>query len=463
MLSKSVKSSDMTNGSLFKGILYFSIPLCLSQLLQVLFNLADIAVVGKFSSAAALGSVGDTAILVALFTGILTGIGSGVNIRTAYFIGAKKDKDVSETVHTSFVLCLATGLFLFFICFFLCRPLLELLQTKAEHIDGAELYLKIYAAGLPALGIFNFGNAVLSSKGDTKRPLIYLAVAGVLNVILNLVFVIVFKMAADGVSLASVISIHVSAILVLIRLFRCNDACKLVFKKIRLYKDKALSVLALGAPASLQNSIFAVANLFIQSAVNSFTFVEVEGNAAAANADTIIYNVMAAIYTACSTFMGQNLGAGKKDRVIKSYYICLLYSFGIGVVLGGLLLVFGKEFLYVFTNEQAVVNAGYERLKIMGFSYCVSAFMDCTIAASRGIGKSAVPTAIVILGSCVFRVVWIYTVFAKFHTIPSLYLLYIFSWSITAIAEIIYFFIEYKKIKKDKSTSVLQSESAENP
>lgn len=450
MISKTLKKTDMTGGSLFKGILFFSIPLCLSQLLQVLFNLADIAVVGKFSSAKALGSVGSTSILVSLFTGILIGVGSGVNIKTAYYLGAKKDKDVSETVHTSLILCLATGIILFFICFFLSRTFLELLSTKEELIDGAELYLKIYAAGLPALGIFNFGNAVLSSKGDTKRPLIYLTVAGVLNVALNLAFVIGLNMSVDGVSLASVISEYVSAVLVLIRLIKSNDACKLALKKIKLKKDKALSVLALGVPAGLQNSIFAVANLFIQAAVNSFSAVVVEGNAAAANADTIIYNIMAAFYTACSTFMGQNLGASKKDRVLKSYYISILYSFGIGVILGGLLIIFGRQFLYIFTSESEVVEAGYERLKIMGFSYCVSAFMDCTIAASRGIGKSIIPTITVVLGSCGFRIIWIYTVFAKFHTIPSLYLLYIFSWTITAIAEIVYFFIAYKKVKTDK-------------
>ena len=323
--------------------------------------------------------------------------------------------------------------------------MLALIKTKDELIDGAVLYFKIYALGMPALGIFNFGNAVLSAEGDTRRPLVYLTAAGVLNVILNLFFVIVCKMAAEGVALASIISQYLSATLILIRLSHDKGMCGFSWRRVRIYRGKAASILSLGIPAAFQNAIFAVANLFIQSGVNSFDHVMVEGNSAAANSDAIIYNVMAAFYTACSTFMGQNLGAGKRRRVMKSYIVSLCYSFVAGAVLGILLMVFGEQFLAIFTHDPEVAAAGMHRIMIMGFSYMVSAFMDCTIAASRGLGKSLVPTVIVILGSCVFRVAWVYTVFAHFHTIPSLYLLYIFSWSITAIAEITYFCIAWRK------------------
>lgn len=440
---------QMTDGSLWKNMFYFSIPLMLSQLLQVLFNMADVAVVGKFSSAEALGAVGSTTTLVTLFTGFLIGMGSAVNVRVAQHLGARDKASTSASIRTSFVICLATGGIIMVLCLLSTRFMLDLLGTKDDLIEGAVLYFRIYALGMPALGAFNFGNGVLSANGDTKRPLTYLTIAGILNVLFNLLFVIVCGMAEDGVALASIITQYVSAALILMHMGRQEDDCAFRLGDLKNGSDKAEGkrILGLGIPAGLQNAIFAVANLFIQGAVNSFDSVMVEGNSAAANADAIIYNVMAAFYTACSTFMGQNLGAGKRDRVLKSYLVGVVYSFAAGAVLGGMLFLFGREFMSLFANEEDVIEAGLQRTYIMSFSYAISAFMDCTIAACRGIGKSLVPTIIVIIGSCAFRVAWIYTVFAYFRTIPSLYLLYIFSWTITAIAEIIYFIVSYKRLR----------------
>ena len=420
----------------------------LSQLLQVLFNMADVAVVGKFSSAEALGAVSSTTILVTLFTGFIIGMGSAVNVRVARHLGAKDKAGTSASIRTSFVLCLATGCIITVLCLVCARFMLELLGTKDDLIEGAVLYFRIYALGMPALGIFNFGNGVLSANGDTKRPLAYLMIAGILNVIFNLFFVIVCGMAEDGVALASIITQYVSAVLILRHMRRQEDDCTFRFQDLKngLDKSEEKCILGLGIPAGLQNAIFAIANLFIQGAVNSFDSVIVEGNSAAANADAVIYNIMAAFYTACSSFMGQNLGASKRGRVLKSYFIGITYSFIAGAVLGGALCPFGREFLSLFANDEAVIEADLQRTTIMCFSSAVSAFMDCSIAACRGIGKSLAPTIIVIVGSCVFRVVWIYTVFAYFQTIPSLYLLYIFSWIITAIAEIICFIVSYKKL-----------------
>lgn len=450
---------QMTQGSLWKNMFFFSIPLMLSQLLQVLFNMADVAVVGKFSSAEALGAVGSTTILVSLFTGFLIGMGSAVNVRVAQHLGARDKVRTSASIRTSFVICLATGCIISVLCLLSARFMLELLGTKDDLIEGAVLYFRIYALGMPALGIFNFGNGVLSANGDTKRPLAYLMIAGILNVLFNLFFVIVCGMAEDGVALASIITQYVSAVLILLHMGRQKDDCAFRLRDLKngLDGSEGKRILGLGIPAGLQNAIFAVANLFIQGAVNSFDSVMVEGNSAAANADAIIYNVMAAFYTACSTFMGQNMGAGKRDRMLKSYFIGITYSFVAGAVLGGALFLFGREFLSLFANDEAVIEAGLQRTLIMCFSYAVSAFMDCTIAACRGIGKSLAPTVIVIMGSCVFRVAWIYTVFACFRTIPSLYLLYIFSWTITAIAEIICFTIYYKKLKMKQDISVCPS------
>lgn len=441
----------MTEGRLGRQIFVFSLPLMLSNVLQVLFTMSDIAVVGRFAGSAALGAVGSTTILVTLFTGFLIGVGSGINVLVARGMGARAERDVRELVHTSALLSLFIGVLIAALGLFCSRGLLDLLGTKEELIDGATQYLRIYLLGMPALAIFNFGNAVLSAVGDTKRPLWFLTIAGVANVLLNLFFVIVCKLDVAGVAIASIVSQYISALLVVLALCACQEAYSLRFSALRITKSKAVQILSLGIPAGLQNAIFAIANLFIQAGVNTFDATMVEGNSAAANADALIYDVMAAFYTACASFMGQNYGAGKKGRVLKSYFVSLAYSFGIGAVMGLLLVVFGRQFLALFTADAAVVEAGMARLTVMGFSYAVSAFMDCTIAAARGLGKSLVPTVIVILGSCVFRVAWVYTIFAHFGTITSLYLLYVFSWGITSVAEIFYFAVCYKRQMRNLS------------
>ena len=323
--------------------------------------------------------------------------------------------------------------------------MLRLLNTKDDLLPGAILYLRVYFLGMPALALYNFGNAVFSSIGDTKKPLIYLSLAGALNIVLNLFFVIVCRLSVVGVALASAISQCVSAALILRALTRAQDCYALDVHQLHLDPATTKSILALGVPAGFQNAIFAIANLFIQAGVNSFDSLMVKGNSAAANADNMIYDCMAAFYMACASFMSQNYGAGKPDRVKKSYFISLGYSFGVGLALGSALFFFGRTFLALFTTESAVIDAGMKRVAVMAFAYCISAFMDCTIAASRGLGKTVVPTIIVVMGSCVFRVIWVYTIFAHFHTIPALYLLYPCSWTLTAFAEILYFVHCYKQ------------------
>lgn len=442
------KNIHMTEGSLGKSIWLFSLPLMFSNLLQILFTMADVAVVGRFAGANALGSVGSTSTTVLLFTGFLIGIGAGVNVLIARFCGAQDEKNARETVHTSALLCLLIGLIAMGVGEASVRPLLSLLGTKPDLMEGAVLYLRIYLLGIPALAVFNFGCAAFSAVGNTKTPLIYLSLSGVLNIGLNLIFVICFQMSVAGVALASIISQYLSAVLVIISLFRAKGLHGLKLRYMRIHPDKAVRILALSIPSGFQNAIFHIANLFIQAGLNTFDTVTVTGSTAAANADGLVYDVMAAFYTACASFMSQNYGAGKKDRVLKSYFISLAYAFAAGAILGGLLLLFGRRFLSLFATDAAVIEAGMIRLTVMACSYCISAFMDATIAASRGIGKSLWPTVIVIMGSCVFRVIWVYTVFAYFGTIQSLYLLYVFSWSITAAAEMIYFGFAYKKRMK---------------
>lgn len=302
----------MTSGSLWKNIFLFSIPLMCSQILEVLFNLSDVAIVGKYAGYIPLGSVGSTTLLVSLFTGFLIGMGGGVNVRVAHKLGVGDAKGTEETVHTAALICLVAGLILCLICNIFAEPFLNILHTKSEFMDGAVLYFRIYALGLPALAIYNFGNGVLSASGETKLPLIYLSIAGVLNVLLNLFFVIQCNMAAGGVAIASVIAQYVSAILVVSHLCRRKDSCRLYFSRLRFHKEAAKSVLMLGVPGGMQNAIFAIANLFVQTGVNSFDAVMVSGNSAAINADTLIFNIMTAFYTACASFMGQNMGGRKQ-------------------------------------------------------------------------------------------------------------------------------------------------------
>ena len=493
----------------------------LTNLLQVFFNLADVAVVGKFAGPISLGGVGSTTLLVTLTTGFLIGMSNGVNTLTALFIGSgEKDREV-KTVHTGFVLCLVTGLAVLILGIIFANPILSLLGTKDELFSEASIYFKIYMLGSPALAIYNYGNAVLSAAGDTKKPLKYLTTAGVINVLLNLVFVIGLGMQASGVALASILSQYVSAILILRALLKTTETYGLQIGRILVGKkanrnDSAFSLVAdhveeistepevadqtttttktvvtmhtkattkpvvtvhtkattkpgvvgqiiattkllvdwriaarilnISIPAAFQYSLFAIANLVVQSAVNSFDHITVEGNSAAMNADAVIYDMMAAFYTACSSFIAQNYGAGNKDRIRKTYLITTFYSFMVGFVLGGLLFAFKTQFLFLFTSDQQVIQQGAIRISVMAFSYCVSALMDNATAGARGLGKTLVPTVAIIFGSVVYRVLWIMTVFAHFHTLQSLYLLYVTAWTFTAIIGNTYFVGLYKKI-----------------
>ena len=376
---------NMTEGRLSRQIITFSLPLMFTNLLQMLFSMVDLAVVGRFSSSAAMGSVGSTTTLIFLFTGFLMGLGSGVNVLVATHFGARSEKNVRESVHTSFLVCLIAGVLMLALGLIFARPLLELLNTRDDLIDGAELYLRIYFLGMPAAALYNYGNGVLNAIGDTKTPLIYLSTAGVLNVILDLTFVIGLGMSTDGVALASMLSQCVSAGLIVRSLLRSKDIYRLNFKELHFHKDKAMHVLSIGVPAGLQNAIFSVANLFIQAGINSFSTVVVEGNSAAGNVDNLVYAVMNAFYIACSSFVGQNYGAGKADRVRRSYLLTLGYSALAAAVFGGLFLLFGRQFLSLFTPEADVIDAGLQRIAVMCFSFPLSALMDNTTAASRGI------------------------------------------------------------------------------
>lgn len=439
---------DFTSGNLFSSIFLYSVPLIFSNLLQVMFNVADVAVVGRFAGAMALGSVGSTTQLIFMFTGMIMGLGGGINVIVAYFIGSNNEKDLEYSVQTGLLISFIFGMILLAGGYFIARPVMVLIKTKPELMEGAVVYFKIYMLGMPGVALFNYGTAVLSAAGDTKRPLYYLTFSGIINIILNLFFVIVCKMSCGGVALASIISQYVSAVLVMIPLYKGLGKIKLGLTGIKVNYAIAVKIFKIGVPAGLQNSIFALANTFIQIGVNSFDAVMVAGVAAASNLDPIVYNAMGAFYTACATFIGQNYGANQKGRIYKSCIISNVYAFTVGAIFTVIYLFFGTQCLSLFTSDESVIQAGLLRLNIMAFSYPFATFMDNTIAANRGLGKTFMPSVIVLIGSCLFRILWIYTVFAWFKTIPSLFLLYIFSWIITAIAEIIYFVYSCRKVLK---------------
>lgn len=439
---------DLTSGPLFKGILFYGIPLIFSNLLQVLFNISDIAVVGHFAGSIPLGAVGSTSQLLFIFTGLLMGLGGGINSIVAYYIGSKSNKELDKAIHSAFSISIITGIILLLLGLFLARPLLILIKTKDDLLEQAVIYFKIYMLGMPGLALYNYGNAVLSAAGDTKRPLYYLSLAGIINVILNLFFVIVCKLSCAGVALASIISQYLSAILVMIPIARGLNVAGIKFNVKHLNFNPTITrrILKIGIPSGMQNAIFAMANTFIQVGVNSFDSVMVAGTAAGSNLDNIIYSAMNAFYVACASFIGQNYGAGNKKRILHSMIISNLYAFILGASLSTSMYIFGPQCFSLFTSDPTVIQAGMMRFSVMWFSYPIATFMDNTIAANRGLGKTSIPTLIVFIGSCLFRILWVYTVFAYFGTIQSLFLLYIFSWILTALAEIIYFIHLYKKI-----------------
>lgn len=434
-----VNEISMTQGNLWKQILRFGLPLMASNVLQILFNIADVAVVGRFAGADALGAVGSTSMLVSLFTGFLVGMGSGVNVAVARHLGARKPRDVEQAVHTSAALCTLIGLLVLAIGLVTTRGFLELLGTKPELIDGAEIYLKIYFWGMPALAVYNYGNAVLNAAGDTKRPLYYLTLAGAANVVLNLLLVVVFHMDVVGVAIASVISQYLSAVLIIRALLKSKESIRLDLHKLQIDSAKARFILPMGLVAGLQSAVFAIANLFLQGAINTQSAAVVSGNAAAANADALIYAVLQGFYMANASFMSQNYGARNRKRVMKTYYITTIYSLITGIVGGALMVIFAREFMSLFATEEAVIEAGAVRLTVMGYASAVAVFMDNTIPASRALGKSVIPMILVMLGTCVFRVTWVYTIYAHYGTLVSLYLLYPASFAVSGIAEVIYF------------------------
>lgn len=439
---------DMCSGPILKKILVFSIPLMLSGILQLLFNAADIIVVGRFAGNQSLAAVGSTTSLINLLINIFIGLSVGVNVLVARYYGARLEEDVSTTVHTAVAISLLSGLFLVVLGIFTSRFWLELMGTPEDVIDKAVLYMQIYFAGMPATMAYNFGSAILRAVGDTKRPLYFLSLSGVINVVLNLVFVIVFHMDVAGVALATVLAQCVSTFLVLRCLMKTDGPLKLVLKKLRVDKRKTLAIMKIGIPAGMQGAVFSVSNVLIQSSVNSFGSVAMAGNTASANIEGFVYNAMNAIYQTNLSFTSQNVGAEKYDRVNKILFTCLGTVTVVGVLLGFSAFFAGKSLIGVYSSDPEVVSYGMLRLSIICTMYFMCGWMDTLVGSLRGLGYSVLPMIVSLTGACGLRVVWVFTIFAHYNTLTSLYLSYPVTWIITGGAHMICYLRIYKKIKR---------------
>lgn len=438
---------DMCNGPITGKMLRFALPLMLSSMLQLLFNAADIITVGKFGSEHSLAAVGSNTALINLLTNLFIGLSIGANVLVARFYGAKNGEELNETVHTAMLLSLISGLILTVTGVIFARYFLIWMKTPAEILDLATTYLKIYFLGMPAMMIYNFGSAILRAIGDTKRPLYFLAAAGVINIILNILLVVVFRLDVKGVGIATVISQTVSAILIIRCLAKSNGDIKLELKKLRFSRGKIGAILRIGLPAGLQGSIFSLSNVVIQSSVNLFGPVVVKGNSAAQNLEGFVYFSMNAFHHATLSFTSQNMGAKKYDRLgkILKNGLCLAILFGAGF--GGTVILFGRNLLSIYTNDGAAISAGMTRLYIITGTYTLCGIMDVMVGAIRGIGYTVLPTIVSLIGACALRLVWLATVFRipKFHTINTVYLSYPITWLVTIIAHVICYIIIIKK------------------
>ena len=442
-------SIEMTEGPLLKNVLLFSLPLMLSGILQLLFNAADTIVVGRYAGEQALAAVGSVGSLNSLIVSLFIGLSIGSNVVVARQMGARDYKGVQDAVHTSVAISLISGVVLAFAGFFLARPLLLMMGSPEDVIDLSVLYVRIIFLGMPVQMLYNFCAAILRSVGDTKRPLYFLTVSGVINVMLNLVFVIIFGMTVDGVALATIISQVVSALLVVHSLMLREDAVRLNIRRLRIVPATLMQIIRIGLPSGIQGSVFAISNVLIQSSVNSFGTIAMAGNAAAGNVGGFVYQGISAFVQAATSFVSQNMGARKPRRALQSMWVSHLWSFIFTFSLGILSCVFGKQLLSLYNTDPEVIAWGMKRMFIVHIPYFLCGFMEIFSGALRGIGYSLLPMVISLLGACAFRIVWIYTVFRRVQTMDSLLLSWPASWVITTSVMAFFFFLLYKRVCKN--------------
>lgn len=447
-VKKSKYEIDMCSGSIMDKLISFSLPLMLSGILQLMFNAVDIIVVGRFSGSEALAAVGSTTALISMFTNLFIGVSLGTSVLTARFYAAGRDQEVSETVHTSIMLALLSGILMVFVGLFFSRGALELMDTPDDVIDLSTLYMKIYFVGMPFFMLYNYGAAVLRAVGDTKRPLFFLIISGVLNAGLNLFLVVVFHMGVAGVGIATVISQMVSCVLVLICLYRAESSYQLRLSKLTMKGVYLKQIFQVGVPAGIQSTVINFSNVLLQSSVNSFGSIAMAGYTAANNIFGFLYVSVNSVTQACMSFTSQNYGVRKPKRMDRVLVDCMILSFVVSFAMGCGAYFFGPQLLKIYTEDPKVIQCGMEILAYTTVTYFLCGQMDLFPGALRGMGRSGVPMILSIIGTVGLRIVWIFGIFPAHRSLKVLFISYPASWIFTIVMQVICFWFVRRKVHR---------------
>ena len=445
-MKKNKYEIDMCNGTIMDKLISFSVPLILSGILQLLFNAVDIIVVGRFSGSQALAAVGSTTALINIFTNLFIGISLGANVLAARFYAAQKDKEMSETVHTAITLALISGVLMMFVGIFFARGALELMGTPDDVIGQSTLYMRIYFAGMPFFMLYNYGAAILRAVGDTKRPLLFLIVSGVVNACLNLFLVIAFRLGVAGVAIATVTAQGISCVLVLRCLQRSQASYQLRFRDLKIRGYYVQQIFQVGLPAGIQSTVINFSNALLQSSVNSFGSIAMAGYTAANNLFGFLYVSTNSITQACMSFTSQNYGVGKWKRMDRVLFDCMILSVAVMLTLGGGMYFFGPEILKIYTTNPRVISCGMEVLTYTTLTYFLCGIMDLLPGALRGMGYSSVPMILSIIGTVGTRIVWIFGIFPNHRSLDILFISYPVSWIITIVLQVICFYFVRRKV-----------------
>ena len=445
-MKKNKYEIDMCNGTIMDKLISFSVPLILSGILQLLFNAVDIIVVGRFSGSQALAAVGSTTALINIFTNLFIGISLGANVLAARFYAAQKDKEMSETVHTAIMLALISGVVMLFVGIFFARGALELMGTPDDVIGQSTLYMRIYFAGMPFFMLYNYGAAILRAVGDTKRPLLFLIVSGVVNACLNLFLVIAFHLGVAGVAIATVTAQGISCALVLRCLQRSQASYQLRFRDLKIRGCYVRQIFQVGLPAGIQSTVINFSNALLQSSVNSFGSIAMAGYTAAHNLFGFLYVSTNSITQACMSFTSQNYGVGKWKRMDRVLFNCIILSVAVMLTLGGGMYFFGPEVLKIYTTNPRVISCGMEVLTYTTLTYFLCGIMDLLPGALRGMGYSSVPMILSIIGTVGTRIVWIFGIFPNHRSLDILFISYPVSWMITIVLQVICFYFVRRKV-----------------
>ncbi len=452
MAIKSTQGVDMTNGNLFLKMISFSIPLIITNILQLLYNAADMIVVGQFAGPQALSAVGSNGALVNLIVNCFMGLSVGAGVAVSRNFGAKNEEGISKTLHTAIATALISSVFVGFIGIAFARPLLTLIQTPADVIDGAVLYIRIFFLGMPFNLVYNFGAAMLRAVGDTKRPLKYLSFAGIINVLLNLFFVIVLKMSVAGVAIATITAQAISTFFIIRCFLRGETVLKLDIKKIKIEKEELKGIVKIGLPAGISGSLFSLSNVTIQSAVNTFGSTVVAGNVAGANIGGFIFTSMSCVSQAALTSAAQNIGAKQYKRMRSGILNASCIIMLIGIFLGGFLFIFAPQLVSLYNSSPEVVEIGVLRLRVMSAFYSLCGLMDVGSGQLRGMGISLAPTLVSFVGICVFRLFWVGVVFPQYNSLLIIYYSFPISWTLTSFAQLTLYYFAQKRFPKENFT-----------